>query len=232
MEAESHDNWQILEAYWEGVREKWERTEQEGGFGYRTYKKRLETVLEGVATSLEIGFGDGRWTRFLREQGIDAYGIDMLENAAKNLKKQGFSPVVADARKLPFKNNIFDLTYSFGVVEHFEGTEKAILEHIRVTKPGGKIVITVPYLLSPHTLYWMFLHMKRGTFKHRPATFGKRYTRGALMRILEHFEVEIHRIDPFFFPLPGLRRIYHDNPVLERMGLMLWAEMTKQQSGK
>lgn len=216
-----------LKEYWETVRQKWETSDYEKGFGYKTYKGYLLSVLDTVETSLEVGFGDGRWMRFLREKGITAYGVDILENAAVRLKEEDFAPVVADARGLPFKDDTFDLAYSFGVVEHFENTEKAIQEHVRVTKPGGKIVITVPYLFSPHTVYWMLIHMKRGTFKDRPATFGKRYTRREFRKILERFHVEIVRLDPFLFPIPKFRKYYHENPLLNRIGLMLWAEMIK-----
>ena len=221
----SHD--EVLKEYWETVRQKWEKSDHEKGIGYKTYEVRLLSGVDTVGTALEVGFGDGRWIKFLRGEGIAAYGIDILENAALQLRKEGFSPVIADARVIPFKEDTFDLTYSFGVVEHFADTEKAIEEHVRVTKPGGKVIITVPHLLSPYTVHWMFIHVKRGTFKDRPATFGKRYTRKGLRKILEKVHVKTVKIEPFFFPIPGFRRIYHENFILNRIGLMLWAEMIK-----
>lgn len=221
------DETETLKKYWERVRLQWEASAHEKDFGYITYSKNLLAALDGVKTSLEIGFGDGRWIKFLSEKGIHAYGIDILENAAFTLKKEEFSPVIADARQLPFKKDSFDLTYSFGVVEHFTETEKALKEHVQITRPGGKIVVTVPYLFSPYTVYWMFIHVKRDTFKERPATFGKRYTRKGFKTILEKFDVEITKINPFMFPIPGFRNIYHENPLLNRVGLMLWAEMIK-----
>lgn len=225
MKSTDQDETKALREYWEGMRLKWVESPYEKEFGYRTYKKRLLKSLDSTRTALEIGFGDGRWIEFLKTRGVTAYGIDILENAAFHVKNE-FSPVVADARFIPFKENIFDLTYSFGVVEHFEDTEKAIKEHIRVTKPGGKIIITVPYLISPHTVYLMLIHMKRGTFKRRPATFGKRYTLGGFRKILQKFDVISIKIDPFLFPIPKFK-VYHENPLLDRVGSMIWAEMVK-----
>lgn len=216
-----------LRRYWEIMGHQREKSDYKKGFGYRTYKRRLLSILGNVETALEVGFGDGRWTKLLREKGIDVNGIDILESAALRLKEEGLSPVVADARDLPFKEDTFDLTYSFGVVEHFEDTEKAIEEHVRVTRARGRIVITVPYLFSPHTVYWMLYHIKWGTFRDRPATFGKRYTRRGFRKILEKYNVEIVRLDPFLFPIPKFRKYYHENPLLNRIGLMLWAEMIK-----
>ncbi len=221
------DETKILKEYWERLRPQWETPHYKKAASYRAYATRLLEKIEGVETSLEVGFGDGRWMNLLQRKGIHAYGIDLLESTALQLRKEGFSPVIADARVIPFKDDTFDLTYSFGVVEHFEGTEKAIEEHVRVTKPGKKIIITVPYLFSPLTVYWMVLHMKRGTFKDRPATFGKRYTRKNLRKILEKVDVKDIKIDPFLFSMPKARKIYCENPLLNKIGLMLWAEMIK-----
>ncbi|MBU6997881.1 MAG: class I SAM-dependent methyltransferase [Theionarchaea archaeon] len=219
-----------LKNYWETVRLRWVHSEYEKARMYMVYKSRLLKRLNSVRTSLEVGYGDGRWMSLLKTLGIDAYGIDILENAALQLKNEGFSPIVADAREIPFRDDFFDLVYSFGVVEHFEGTENAIEEHVRVARPGGRIVITVPYLYSPLTLYWAALHVKRGTFKKRPATFGKRYTAKNLREILEPLEVENITIEPFLFSIPKVKRIHLEAPLLEKLGLMLWAEMTKKRN--
>ena len=229
-EKNSERNDEDLKEYWEGIRQKWEKSKHVSRkpISYTAYRVRLLRNLPNVHTSLEIGFGDGKWLKFLREQGIAAYGIDILKNAAISLQGEGFSPVVADARFLPFKDDRFDLTYSFGVIEHFEGTEMAISEHVRVTATGGKIIITVPYLYSPHTLYWMGIHMKRGTYGKRPATFGKRYRRSEFKKMLESNDVKDITVTPFLFPIPKARKYYHENPLLNRMGLMLWSEMTKK----
>lgn len=221
------DEAKTLKEYWERLRPQWETPHYEKAAMYRAYAARLLKRIDDVETSLEVGFGDGRWMNLLQERGINAYGIDLLESTALSLREEGFSPVVADARQIPFKDDVFDLTYSFGVVEHFDGTEKAIEEHVRVTKPGKKIIVTVPYLYSPLTIYWMALHIKRGTFKDKPATFGKRYTRKTLREILERVDVKHIKIDPFLFSIPKARKIYCENPLLNRVGLMLWADMIK-----
>ena len=50
-----------------------------------------------------------------------------------------------DATCLSFKNNSFDLVYSISVIEHiFENYLTAVMEMVRVTRPGGHIYLTFP----------------------------------------------------------------------------------------
>ena len=54
---------------------------------------------------------------------------------------------VADGRSLSFEDASFDRAYSVSVVEHIEddGDEQALRELARVVRPGGRILLTVPY---------------------------------------------------------------------------------------
>lgn len=63
-----------------------------------------------------------------------------------DFKKKGFKFIKADVRKLPFKDNYADYIISPQVLEHLKMTEvvPAIKEWVRVLKPKGKIIITVP----------------------------------------------------------------------------------------
>jgi 2-polyprenyl-3-methyl-5-hydroxy-6-metoxy-1,4-benzoquinol methylase len=95
---------------------------------------------------LEAGCGEGNLCRYLQSLGNTVYGIDISDNlvsAAKNYN-DSISYEVGDVRSLPYKDDTFDLVYSGGVIEHFDGTELAIKEMVRVTKPGGELLIGVP----------------------------------------------------------------------------------------
>jgi SAM-dependent methyltransferase len=55
---------------------------------------------------------------------------------------------VQDARRLSYSDDYFDMVYSMSVVEHIEGPDgdrEAIREMMRVLKPGGHLVVSVPY---------------------------------------------------------------------------------------
>jgi SAM-dependent methyltransferase len=55
---------------------------------------------------------------------------------------------VQDARRLSYGDDYFDMVYPMSVVEHIEGPDgdrEAMREMMRVLKPGGRLVVSVPY---------------------------------------------------------------------------------------
>jgi ubiquinone/menaquinone biosynthesis C-methylase UbiE len=74
-------------------------------------------------------------------------GVD-LTDAAVSLAKRRFELFqlpgtfhVADAERLDFPDNSFDLVYSHGVLHHTPDTAAAVREIHRVLRPGGKAVV-------------------------------------------------------------------------------------------
>src|SRR5216110_3384295 len=89
---------------------------------------------------LEVGFGAGTdFIQWLRAGAI-ASGIDLtqeaLEHVANRIRIYNLPPPeriqLADAERLPFASDSFDLGYAFGVLHHSPDTEKAIEELLRV----------------------------------------------------------------------------------------------------
>ena len=96
---------------------------------------------------LEIGCGLGTDGAQFAKAGARYTGID-LTNAAISLAKRRFELFqlpgtfrVADAERLDFPDNSFDLVYSHGVLHHTPDTAGAVREIHRVLRPGGKAVV-------------------------------------------------------------------------------------------
>jgi SAM-dependent methyltransferase len=94
----------------------------------------------GVSTRAELNLTD------ISELNVDEYRLMWrgLEGKAKG--RVMFS--LADARSLEFSDAEFDVVYSMSVIEHIEGAEgdsRAIRELLRVLKPGGLLVLSVPF---------------------------------------------------------------------------------------
>ncbi|MGI4850779.1 MAG: class I SAM-dependent methyltransferase [Janthinobacterium lividum] len=98
---------------------------------------------------LEIGLGLGADHQQFAEAGANLYGIDITDRAVfmtrERLLLQDLKSclIQGDAEKLPYKNNSFDLVYSWGVLHHSPNTQCAIDEVYRVLKPGQKAKIMI-----------------------------------------------------------------------------------------
>lgn len=90
---------------------------------------------------LEIGCGTGiilnQTTKFAKE----AWGIDLSPEMVEVTKSKGLNAKVSSATKLPFKDNSFDVVYSFKVLAHIPDIQKVINEIVRITKPDGMILL-------------------------------------------------------------------------------------------
>jgi ubiquinone/menaquinone biosynthesis C-methylase UbiE len=53
---------------------------------------------------------------------------------------------VGNIFSMPFGDNSFDVVFNAGVLEHFDLSSRraALLEMVRVTKPGGKVFVAIP----------------------------------------------------------------------------------------
>ena len=62
--------------------------------------------------------------------------------------------VVCDAQALPFRDGEFDAVVCHQVLEHVPDADRAVVEMHRVLKPGGRVIVTVPFYFpfhaSPH----------------------------------------------------------------------------------
>jgi ubiquinone/menaquinone biosynthesis C-methylase UbiE len=117
---------------------------------------------------LEVGCSNGRWLRwFKKEYNCEVFGLD--NNSEGFVNNQDIDFTVGDARKMPFKDNSFDLVFSLGLVEHFNKKERELLlkEQTRVLKDNGYLICLVP-LMSPslNFLYVKLNYDLRKGFKH------------------------------------------------------------------
>ena len=96
---------------------------------------------------LDVGVGSGRFSHVVGRWGGIPVGIDLslaVLSAKKNLAAFPDSLVCqADAFKLPFKAETFDVVFSIGVLHHTPSTRDAFRSAARYVKPGGKLAVGI-----------------------------------------------------------------------------------------
>ncbi|MCL5774478.1 MAG: class I SAM-dependent methyltransferase, partial [Firmicutes bacterium] len=167
------------------------------------HNRFYEKYMEPSKKVLEAGCGLGRLVIYYRRKGYQITGIDKSETAIEKIHK--FDPLIpvesGDLRALPYKDSSFDVYISEGVIEHDPGGPGVILkEALRVLKPGGTLLISIPVLSPFSSLAYSFRGIKQrvkiisGRIKNKPM---KREFEGFLFSAAEfkkHIETAGFRI--------------------------------------
>jgi len=109
---------------------------------------------------LDVGCGEGRHCFGSLERGARAIGLDLDVSAlrlaavplalrARQLGRLG-AVLRGDAFHLPFRSGTFDKVICAEVMEHVHDYRAAAREIARVTKPGGRVAVTIPTATSEH----------------------------------------------------------------------------------
>jgi len=141
--------------------------------------------------TLEAGSGAGRFTQaYLSQFPGKLVSIDLSNAVESNRKnnidyfnKKRLVIFQADILKMPFKNNLFDNTFCFGVLQHTPQIKKTLKELIKKTKKGGSIVVD----FYPYNGFWTKISTK---YLLRP--IAKRMSKKTLLSLIK-------KISPFFY---------------------------------
>jgi 2-polyprenyl-3-methyl-5-hydroxy-6-metoxy-1,4-benzoquinol methylase len=115
----------------------------------------------GGLTVLGAGCGTGRIEAWLAHEGAKVVCLDHFVEALQisRIHAQRMNGtedfVVGDLELMPFRERTFDCIYSGGVLEHFKNPRTALLEYLRVTKPKGVIIVSVPNLVGHNAMFGM-----------------------------------------------------------------------------
>jgi ubiquinone/menaquinone biosynthesis C-methylase UbiE len=125
---------------------------------------------------LETGSGTSRVSLRLAKEGANLHLLDISLNALRSskwlFKRAGISAefINADIENLPFKNNIFDVTWSSGVLEHYNSHQiKFVLrDSFRITRKKGRVICIVPNRDAKIYNFGRKLQLVQGIWKYGP----------------------------------------------------------------
>jgi len=129
--APYYDEW-----YWQAF---WEANERP------LIARELERMQCHSSVALDSGTGTGMYLRELARLGARCVGLDtsraMLDRARKRLVKP-IPLVCGSVDQLPFLDRTFHLVTACRVLSHVRDVQRAMKEFGRVTKPGGRLVVS------------------------------------------------------------------------------------------
>jgi ubiquinone/menaquinone biosynthesis C-methylase UbiE len=153
-------------------------------------------------TALDVGTGTGHWAVDLAQRGLTVTGVDsseaMLAVARRKAADLGLEDRTtwhqADAHALPFPGSAqdggngrsagrFALVLSVTTLEFVRDPELALAEMVRVTAPGGRVVVGVLNALSP----WAQFYREQAETHDTPFRYAHFFTPHELVELLRRW---------------------------------------------
>jgi len=122
-------------------------------------RKRVRYVVEQCpppARVLDVGCGTGVLASRLLQAGYEVTGIDPSAGMLEVLRSRapGVAAVEGSGAALPFDDGEFDLVLSVATFHHIadpDDVRRALMEMVRVARPGGRILV---WDHNPRNPYW------------------------------------------------------------------------------
>jgi len=116
-------------------------------------RRRLETIRGALALQshevvLDMGCGSGWFAQLCHDTGVRVVATDIAPAGvagARTRFPKAARFAVTDAYHAALADDSFDAVVLSEVVEHLEHVAVGLAEAARVTKPGGRVLVTVPY---------------------------------------------------------------------------------------
>jgi ubiquinone/menaquinone biosynthesis C-methylase UbiE len=137
-----------------------------------TIWQALGRLLPQVRGSLlDVGCGEMPF-RFALQPDVAYTGIDVEE--AISFGMSGDNAIHAfDGRTIPFPDDHFDNILCTEVLEHADAPEQLLVEMHRVLKPGGMLIMTVPFAARVHHAPYDFQRFTRHKLEQMFSPFTK-----------------------------------------------------------
>jgi SAM-dependent methyltransferase len=174
----------------------------------------LQDMPPSGARVLEAGCGVGQYVVLLRERGYRAVGVDWgVDPLRAGRAWTPATPLSAmDLRELGFRASAFDAYLSLGVVEHDpDGPGTILREAHRVLRPGGMLILSVPYVNAVRRLGARWIRQRNQELRKSGGQFYQFVlTRREARAFIEENGFRVLRAtpyDPARLPAAWLRRL-------------------------
>lgn len=196
---------------WPGTR----RTDEEMGWRLRVLGVRPEDYTS--RSVIDLGCGTGEYALWYATHGARyVTGVDLSDGSlaraaeqAEQYNVRNVNFIKQDILKLEFPDNHFEYSYSVGVLHHTGDPFLGFQEMVRVTKPGGVVIVS---LYNTYTRFWLrakqtFCRWLGGEDIDARARWGRRlfpFTMRRLNKRYHGLNYEAISYDVFGFPHESL----------------------------
>ncbi len=193
-------------------------------------ERRLALVQHYVPLNgkrvLDMGCGLGMYTHAFQQCGARAGGVEVEYLRAVEAKTRAAWVSQSVGEHLPFASQQFDVVFSNEVLEHVTDDRACAREMVRVTRPGGFIVLFVPNRLYPfetHGIYWKgqyyfgnkpLVNWLPDPWRNRLAPHVRAYTGGGLRRLFAGLPVKVKLLTQVY---PGYDKVALRRPALSKV---------------
>lgn len=122
---------------------------------HRIFQMELASLdLQAGARVLELGFGEGRFLDFAKDEGYTVTGIEIIPELVAAAEKRGHDVILGGLDVLGKLTDRYDLVVALDVIEHLDRDElKTLFQQCAVLlRPGGSVFLRCPNGSSPFSL--------------------------------------------------------------------------------
>lgn len=198
--------------------------------------------LRAGSKFIDVGAGAGRHSYEALRRGADVIAFDLDEPELRNVEEMfgamsaaGEVPeggtariCVGDVLEMDFPDENFDVVLASEILEHVPADTEAIAELVRILKPGGKLVVTVPRFW-PEKFCWTLsdeYHANEGGHIriYRASELQEKIERAGLVFEHRHHAHALH--SPYWWLKCAVGVNQEDNPLVKAYHkLLVWDMM-------
>lgn len=94
---------------------------------------------------LDIGCGSGKWVRYLRSVGVEAYGLEPSAALARHfLPESDLFATGTVTDDLPITRRTYEVLTAFDVLEHVADPREFLARCAALVRPGGRLYLSTP----------------------------------------------------------------------------------------